>query len=203
MTPVGDVSFLGAGAVQLPAAACLALCHGLPRARDLDGALRIVDGVRASLLGPGLLTVNVNSSAATVGASAEAGDVIELQRIWTSDPQAYPVAGRKRKTMTPWTLQLLRRAEVFVGEGDEVLAGIFDDHALIASLGLRAIVIVPLLDVGGACFATFNLLGQRPQWQPEEVLLVRLLALLATPAISRAAATAGFGSGRTDPAPAR
>jgi hypothetical protein len=193
VTRVADAPFLDAGAVQLPAAVCLALCHDLPRARDLDGALRIVDGVRESLLGPGLLTVNLNSSA---GATAPAGaeDVIDLQRIWTSNPQAYPVAGRKRKTMTPWTLQLLRRAEVFVGEGDEVLAGIFDDHALIASLGLRAIVNVPLLDGAGACFATFNLLGQRPQWKPEEVLLVRLLALLATPAIGRAAADAGMAA---------
>lgn len=180
----------GAGGLRLPGAACLALCHDLPRAATPEAALALIDGVRASLLGPGLLTVNLNTTAWAGGRTAGEADTIELQRIWTSDPVAYPVAGRKRKTLTPWTRQLLLRAEVFVGEGDGVLAGIFDDHALIASLGLRAIVNVPLLDEAGGCFATFNLLGCRPQWTPEEVLLVQLLGLLATPAVQRLALAA-------------
>ncbi len=188
---MSEADLPGAGDLRLPAAACLALGHDLPRAGSPEAALAVIDGVRQSLLGPGLLTVNLNATAwSGAGQGAGAEDTIELQRIWTSNPAAYPVAGRKRKTLTPWTRQLLLRAEVFVGEGDAVLAGIFDDHALIASLGLRAIVNVPLLDEVGGCFATFNLLGCRPQWQPEEVLLVQLLGLLATPAVQRLALAA-------------
>jgi GAF domain-containing protein len=170
----------------------MALCHDLPRAADLDAAMRIVESVRLHLLGDGLLTVNRIAGAAAqneVG-GADLEDVVELQRIWTSNPLAYPLAGRKRKSMTPWTRQLLHRAEVFVGEGDVALAQAFNDHALISSLGLRAVVNVPLLDDRGQCFATFNALGIRARWQPEEIWLIRLLAALATPAVAKGAADA-------------
>ncbi|MGJ7490877.1 GAF domain-containing protein [Variovorax sp. ZT4R33] len=160
----------------LPLDVCHTLAHDLPRSRTMDAALRCIDGVRRRMLGDGLLTVNVDASPAY-----DESDTIDLQRVWTSDAEAYPVGGRKRKTLTPWTRQLLRRAQMFVGEGDAALREVFDDHALIAALGLRAVVNVPLLDAQGRCAATFNLLGVRPTWQPQELALVQLLALLATP----------------------
>lgn len=160
----------------LPLEVCRTLTHDLPRARTMDAALRCIDGVRQRMLGDGLLTVNLDASPAH-----DDSDTVDLQRVWTSDAAAYPVGGRKRKTLTPWTRQLLRGAQMFVGEGDAALREVFDDHALIASLGLRAVVNVPLLDASGRCAATFNLLGVRPTWQPQELALVQLLALLATP----------------------
>lgn len=159
----------------LPAAVCEQLCDALPRAVALDAALRHIEAARQELLGPGLLTVNLNATAPD-----DPPDEVQLRRLWSSDPQAYPVAGRKRKTLTPWTRQLLLRAEVFVGEGEAALADVFDDHGLIAALGLRAVVNVPLLE-DGRCVATFNVLGTRPCWEPREIATVRLLALLATP----------------------
>lgn len=171
-----------ADALQLPPAACTALCDNLPRASSPDAALRILEQVRQSLLGDGLLTVNLDATPEHAGDEA-----VELQRLWSSNPAAYPVAGRKRKAMTPWARQLLRRGEVFVGEGDATLAEVFDDHAQIAALGLHAVVNVPVL-AGGRCVATFNVLGSRPQWQPHEVMLARLLAVLATPWVLQSAA---------------
>ncbi|MBT2320841.1 GAF domain-containing protein [Variovorax paradoxus] len=146
----------------------------------MDAALRCIDGVRRRTLGDGLLTVNID---ATPGRRDD--DTIELQRVWSSDPEAYPVGGRKRKTMTPWTRQLLRGGELFVGEGDAALREVFDDHERIASLGLRAVANVPLLDADGRCRATFNLLVGRPAWQAHELALVQLLAVLATPWVLR------------------
>ena len=177
-----------AGAVCLPADCCLALCQDLPRAADLDAAMRIAESVRFRLMGDGLLTVNLNTSlrAQADQGGAEDERFVELQRIWTSNAAAYPVGGRKRKAMTPWTRQLLSHAEVFIGEGDAALACVFDDHLLIASLGLRAVVNVPMVDERGNCFATFNALGTRAHWQHSEVLALRLLATLATPAVFRA-----------------
>ena len=190
--------------LQLSPDQCHALCHALPRADNLDAAMRIVEGVRHSLLGAGLLTVNLDVSrpVALVGmnvgtgsaaganadsdAHADTADTITLERIWSSNPVAYPLAGRKRKTLTPWTQQLMRSAEVFVGEGVQALAHVFDDHSVITGLGMQAVVNVPLLDDAGCCFATFNALGPRPSWLPQEVLALRLLATLATPAVRRA-----------------
>jgi hypothetical protein len=139
---------------------CEQLCDALPRAATVDAALGHIESARRALLGPGLLTVNLNATAPD-----DPPDEVQLQRLWSSDPQAYPVAGRKRKTLTRWTQHLLLRAEVFVGEGEAALAEVFDDHALIATLGLRAVVNVPLLE-DGRCAATFNVLGTRARWPP-------------------------------------
>ncbi|MGJ7607580.1 GAF domain-containing protein [Variovorax sp. LT1R20] len=164
----------------LPLAVCEQLCNALLRTTTFDAAMGHVEAARLALLGPGLLTVNLNATT-----SDDPPDEVQLQRLWSSNPQAYPVAGRKRKTLTPWTRQLLVRAEVFIGEGDAALAEVFDDHALITALGLRAVVNVPLLK-GSRCAATFNVLGTRARWMPEEIALVKLLALVATPWVLRA-----------------
>lgn len=171
----------------LPLAVCVPLCDALSRASNFDAAMAHIEAARLSVLGPGLLTVNLNATTPD-----DPPDEVQLQRLWSSDPQAYPVAGRKRKTLTPWTRQLLVRAEVFIGEGDEALAQVFDDHALISALGLRAVVNVPLLE-DGRCAATFNVLVTRARWTPQEIALVRLLALLATPWVLRARSGAVSG----------
>ena len=160
--------------LQLPAAVCALLCEALPRASSFDAALSVIERVRQAMLGDGLLTVN---KVYTLPASA--GE-FELQRLWSSNLQAYPVAGLKRKTLTPWSRQLLLRHDVFVGEGDAALTEVFDDHARIMALGLHGVVNVPLL-IEGLCAATFNVLGGRAQWLPRDVALIRLLAVLATP----------------------
>lgn len=175
--------------LALAAPALAAVLHDLPRACGLDAAMAIADTARRRLIGPGLLTVNLRSSPLPAdGVSDGAGDAtLVLQRIWTSNPGAYPVAGRKRKALTPWTRQLFLRGEVFVGEGSEVLASVFDDHALIASLDLLAVINVPVFDGNGQCFASFNLLGTQPRWAPEAVSIARVLAALCTPAIAQGA----------------
>ncbi|MDB5878324.1 MAG: hypothetical protein JWQ41_1738 [Variovorax sp.] len=59
--------------------------------------------------------------------------------------------GRKHKTLTLWTQQLPRRAEVFVTEGEHALAAVFDDARLIQSVGLKAVVNVPLVNSEECC----------------------------------------------------
>ena len=157
------------------------LCQSLHRCEEPALALDHVEAARLALLGPGLLTVNVDATRP----QDPAGE-IHLMRAWTSDALAYPVGGRKRKLRTPWTEQLLVRGDVFIGEGEAALAAVFDDAALIASLGLRSVINVPLLD-GGRTRATFNVLGPRPHWAPHEVAAVRLLALVARPFVLRLA----------------
>jgi GAF domain-containing protein len=169
-----DSAAVAAGGV-LPLALCEALCDALGSSPDPAQALAQVEAARQELLGPGLLTVNLDATR-----PGDPPGEIHLQRGWSSNPAAYPVGGRKRKLLTPWTEQLLVRGEIFIGEGEAALASAFDDHARIAALGLRAVINVPLLE-GGRCRATFNVLGTHPRWQREDVAAVRLLALLAAP----------------------
>lgn len=174
-------AFAGPAALQ---AVSERLCDALHRCEDPSTALQQIDQARAALLGPGLLTVNVDATRPD-----DAPGEIHLLRAWTSDPEAYPVGGRKRKRPSAWTGQLLVRGEVFIGEGEASLAEVFDDVALITSLGLRSVINVPMIG-GGRVRATFNLLGTRPRWQPHEVAAVRVLALLARPFALRLATDA-------------
>ncbi len=198
-----DLPSAAGSVLRLPFDACAILCETVPGARTLDAAMRAIECVRADALGPGLLTVNLrcdecglascpapslSSPSLPLPLRSDEDSTVALQRLWSSDPAAYPVAGRKRKAWTAWTRQLFERGEVFIGEGAPALASVFDDHERIASLGLRAVVNVPLRDADrGHPFATFNVLGERDHWQLEEVWLIRLLAAIATPAIARGA----------------
>ncbi|WP_409559066.1 GAF domain-containing protein [Cupriavidus sp. SZY C1] len=116
------------------------------------------------IVGPGLLTIN-------------AWDVPtrEIRRLWSSDPAAYPVGGKKVKGDTAWTRQLLERGEVFVGEGDTALAAVFDDIGTIRNLGLNGVVNVPLCH-GGTVIGTFNYLAAVETWTAEDLTALRMLA---------------------------
>jgi hypothetical protein len=159
---------------------CDSLCDALGAATTCDDALMAIHRALVTVVGHNLLTVNIDATQPD-----DPPDEVQLQRLWTSDPCAYPVGGRKRKTFTPWTRKLLQRAEVFIGEGDAELAVVFEEHKSIAELGLHSVVNVPLLH-GARCVATFNVLGTRSQWFAHEVAAIRLLALLAAPWILRA-----------------
>lgn len=171
------------------------LCDALHRCEDPATALGHIEAARFAILGPGLLTVNVDATT-----RRDPMGEIHLMRCWSSNPQAYPVGGRKRKRRTAWTEQLLVRGEVFIGEGEAALTAVFDDVALITSLGLRSVINVPLL-AGGRTRATFNVLGTRSHWQRHDVAAVRLLALLARPCILRLASelTSPGGAGSVRP----
>jgi hypothetical protein len=166
----------GAGLV-VPSEACALVFDELPRADPGAAALAIIERARQRLLGDGLLTVNANLSPDATGDAA-----VELQRVWSSNPVTYPVAGRKRKPLTPWSRRVLREGRVFLGEGDAAIAAAFDDHAVIAGLGLHAIVNTPVLQQG-RCVATVNVLGSRAVWTVAERRAIQFIALLAMPSV--------------------
>ena len=147
------------------------LCDALQRAGDPLETLDAIGHATLRLLGPGLLTIN-----------AWHAGTAEIERIWSSDPVAYPPGGKKSKPDSPWRRQLLEAGEVFVGEGDAALAAVFDDVALIRSLGCTAVVNVPLCKAGRV-FGTFNYLSDRAAWDAREIATLRVLANLAAPAI--------------------
>lgn len=166
-----------------PLAVCELLCSGLQQAKSLDEAMGLLNQARSMMLGEGLLTVNLD-----VTSPQDPPGEIRLMRIWTSEPAAYPVGGAKKKTRTPWTLHLLEQCRVFVGEGDQVLAQVFDDHARIASLNLHSVVNVPITREG-RCLATFNAMGQQASWREHDIAAIQLLALLSAPHVLAAAAS--------------
>ena len=152
---------------------CSNLLDAIAQAPGAEAALVQIDAYRRLLAGPGIFSIQLN-----VTTRDDPGNEIRLQRLYSSAGSAFPVQGRKRKTLTPWTETLFVRGEVFVAEGSPALERTFDDYAQMRPLGLNAAVNVPLMR-GQQCYATFNVFGTRGGWQPAEVLALRLLALAA------------------------
>jgi len=141
--------------------------------RGADAALQRIDAFRRRIVGAGVFSIQRNVTTAD-----DPPDEIRLCRFYSSEGQHYPVNGSKRKTLTPWTECLFVRGRVFVGEGPDALAHHFDDYAQMRPWNLQSVVNVPLMR-GNVCYATFNVFGTRPHWQPQEVLGIRMLALAA------------------------
>jgi hypothetical protein len=103
-----------------------------------------------------------------------------VQRLYSSDPIAYPVGGAKPKRDTAWGRQVLLERRLYRGQGVEDLRRDFADHAVILGLGLRSVVNVPIV-AGGECLGTLNFLWPKERVGPRQVALAELLGLIVTP----------------------
>jgi GAF domain-containing protein len=103
-----------------------------------------------------------------------------LTRVYSSDPDAYPIGGSKDKAGTPWGEQVLHQRQIFIGEGVEAIRMSFDDHATIQALGLRSVINVPVV-VQDKCLGTLNLLMRAGTVDPFMVSWAQMAGLLAAP----------------------
>lgn len=69
----------------------------------------------------------------------------EIQRIWTSNPESYPLTGRKTMGDTPWGDLVIKQHKPFLGRDMDGIRWAFADHELIASLGLGSGMNVPII----------------------------------------------------------
>jgi GAF domain-containing protein len=150
MLEADDIETLGAGAAQSP------------------GALfKAIETVAARRVGAGLVTVMRHHAAER-----------EVERLYSSNLQAYPVGGRKTKRDTGWSRKVLAEHQVLVSAGDDGIRESFEDHAIIFGLGLHSCVNVPLVSEG-QCIGTLNVLRARPDWSDADVAVARGLGLVA------------------------
>ena len=159
---------------------CSNLLDAMAEAPSADVALMQIDMYRQLLAGPGIFSIQLN-----VTTRDDPHNEILLQRFYSSQRDQFPVQGRKRKTLTPWTETLFVRGQVFVSEGSAALEQTFDDYAQMRPLGLNAVVNIPLMKER-TCYATFNVFGTRGGWNPSEVFALRLLAMAAARWVSPA-----------------
>src|SRR3954451_16836580 len=145
-----DIDMLSAGCAQSPAA-----------------LFKAIEAVAVRRADAGLVTVMRHDAVAA-----------SVERLYSSNPQAYPVGGRKVKRDTAWGRKVLTEHRVVISAGDAGLRESFDDHATIIGLGLHSCVNVPLVSQG-RCLGTLNVCAARAQWSDDEVALVRALGLAA------------------------
>jgi hypothetical protein len=140
----------------------------LRAAPDLYPAL---DAAMADMLGHRLFTLMVIDPV-----------VDEAARVYSSDPDAYPVAGRKPLgALSEWGRHVLRDGEPFIGYDADDIARVFPDHATIAALGCASVLNLPVRD-GRRVIGTMNLLHEAGHYAPPDARRAApFAALLAAP----------------------
>ena len=141
----------------------------------LDTALRAV-------LGHKLFTVLLHHAATR-----------ESERVYTTEPAAYPVGGRKELRDTAWGRQVIHEGRPFLGCTAADIREHFPDHALIASLGCASILNLPVM-WDGRVLGTINLLHEERWYDDADVPIGLAFAALSVPAYL---ATLGAAGGRT------
>jgi len=105
-----------------------------------------VDRLAATTIGQRLFTVTAFDAA-----------TMQVERVYSSDAEVYPVGGRKAKRDTEFGRRVLIDREPLVCEGDAAIARVFDDHATIGRLGLHSSINAPVV-VGARCVGVLNFL---------------------------------------------
>ena len=102
---------------------------------------------------------------------------VEVQRIYSSRPDAYPVGGRKQKQDTAWGRLVLEQGKPYIGRTADDIRTHFADHELIIGLGLQSILNVPIR-FGGQTLGTMNLLHEADFYSEDDLFDGLLIASL-------------------------
>jgi hypothetical protein len=106
----------------------------------------------------------------------------EVSRVYTSDPESYPVKGRKPLQVdTPWSQRLLVQGEPYIGYTADDIRSVFFDHELIASLGCDSVLNLPVIS-DGTVIGTVNLLHEAYWYTPDHAERGKPFAQLLVPA---------------------
>jgi hypothetical protein len=105
----------------------------------------------------------------------------ESERMYTNRPTEYPVGGRKALNPTPWSEQVLRRQQPYLGRTAADVRAVFFDHALIESLGCGSVLNLPVV-WDGRTLGTINLLHEEGWYDEGDLAPGLLFAALAIPA---------------------
>ena len=107
----------------------------------------------------------------------------EVERIFTTDAAAYPLAGRKLKRDTAWSRQVLGAGEPYFANDAAGIRAAFDDAEKILGLGLGAVINVPV-KVDGKVVGTLNFLREAGGYALADVPKALALAPLAAAALA-------------------
>ncbi|MEZ5843653.1 MAG: GAF domain-containing protein [Hyphomicrobiaceae bacterium] len=117
-------------------------------------------------------------------------DAMEVQRVFSTDPVAYPPGGRKKKRHTAWGQQVLLDGHPYIGRCADDIRRNFDDHELIERLGLRSMLNMPLR-IAGRTLGTMNLSHEEAFYSDEHLLPAGLITGLVAAWFVQSAPPAG------------
>ncbi len=131
------------------------------------------DQILADLIGHQLFTV-----------LAYAGDGDLVTRLYSNQPEQYPVSHTKKMGPTPWGEQVLKRGQAYLGSNADDIRWAFPDHELIASMGLESTLNLPLRHAGRVV-GTLNLLDEAGYYRPGHLTPGLIAATMLAPVMMR------------------
>jgi hypothetical protein len=108
-----------------------------------------------------------------------------VERISSSDEEAYPLGGRKPLDKIATSHGAMERGGIFLAATKADVKEAFFDHELIFSLGITAIMNVPIRHAGRR-LGTLNFCGEEGDYAEREMAIGRVLAGLLVPALLNA-----------------
>lgn len=152
----------------------------MPHIRALSAAVRLagqpmttfraLDAAMNAVIGHSYITVLLYHA-----------DLQEIERFYSSNLEAYPLAGRKDVPESAWTEKLLINQECYIGYDANDIKKYFFDHELIHSLGCDAILNVPVV-YDGITLGTVNLVHEEGWYDEGDTEIALTLASIAAPA---------------------
>jgi hypothetical protein len=108
-----------------------------------------------------------------------------VERVSSSDEQAYPLGGQKPLDKISASHGAMDHGGIFLAGTKAQVKEAFFDHELIFSLGITAIMNVPVRHAGRR-LGTLNFCGEEGMYQEREMQIGRVLAGLLAPALLKA-----------------
>ncbi len=108
-----------------------------------------------------------------------------VERLSSSDEKAYPLGGRKPLDKIASSHGAMEHGGIFLAGTKADVKEAFFDHELIFSLGITAIMNVPIRHAGRR-LGTLNFCGEEGNYHEREMQIGRVLAGLLAPAMLKA-----------------
>lgn len=145
-------------------ASLLSVADAIAADASPQAAFRAVDRAVADVLGHDLFTVLVLRDGGR-----------EVERVYSSNVDAYPVGGRKPMGSTPWGDLVITRKRSFLGPDMDAIRWAFFDHERIANLGLGSAINVSV-QLGGEILGVLAVLDREGAYTTQaDVDIVRAL----------------------------
>ncbi len=109
---------------------------------------------------------------------------MQVRRLYSSNPDAYPLGGGKGKRDTQWGRHVLEQGRPFIGRTADDIRVNFNDHEVIFGLGLESVLNVPVR-LYARTIGTMNLLHNAEFYDTSDLgwgsfLAAQLVAPLCT-----------------------
>lgn len=144
--------------------ALVSYAQALTDATSPATSFQIASDVARGLIGHQLFTV-----------MAFDADAMEVERCFTSNPEAYPAGGRKQKRDTAWGRHVLNDGKYFIGYNADDIRTNFDDHEIIKGLGLGSVLNIPIRCLGKTV-GTMNMLDETGFYSEADVATASIIA---------------------------